>query len=68
MADDRRAERLVPYVQALTDVERPGIEAITLDRWDPYRQTVREQVPDGERKCVYLVQNIETLAHQGDAA
>ena len=68
MADDRRAERLVPYVQALTDAERPGIEAIAMDRWDPYRQTVREQVPDGERKSVYPVQNIETLAHQGDAA
>ena len=54
MADDRRAERLVPYVKGLPDAERPGIEAIAMEMWDPYRQTVREQVPDGERKSVYL--------------
>jgi transposase len=53
VADDRRADSLVPYFQGLSEAERTGITAIAMDMWEPYRKTVREQVPDGERKIVF---------------
>jgi transposase len=31
VADDRRAENLVPYFQGLTEAERTGIEAVAMD-------------------------------------
>ena len=53
VADDRRAESLVPYFRGLSEAERSGIEAIAMDMWDPFRKTVRDEVPDGERKIVF---------------
>lgn len=65
VADDRRAESLVPYFQGLTEAERTGITAIAMDMWEPYRKTVREQVPDGERKIVF--DKFHVLQHVGVA-
>ena len=65
VADDRRAESLVPYFQGLTEAERMGITAIAMDMWEPYRKTVREQVPDGERKIVF--DKFHVLQHVGVA-
>jgi transposase len=63
VADYRRAESLVPYFQGLTAPERTGIEAIAMDMWEPYRKTVREQVPDGERQIVF--DQFHVLQHVG---
>lgn len=65
VADDRRAGSLVPYFQGLTAPERNGIQAIAMDMWEPYRKTVREQVPDGERKIVF--DKFHVLQHVGVA-
>ena len=65
VADDRRADSLVSYFQGLTEPERNGIEAIAMDMWEPYRKTVREQVPDGERKIVF--DKFHILQHVGVA-
>ena len=65
VADDRRAESLVPYFQGLTESERNGIQAIVMDMWEPYRKTVREQVPDGEQKIVF--DKFHVLQHVGVA-
>ena len=65
VADDRRANSLVPYFQGLTEAERTGITAIAMDMWEPYRKTVREQVPDGERKIVF--DKFHVLQHVGVA-
>lgn len=65
VADDRRAESLVPYFQGLTEAERTGITAIAMDMWEPYRKTVREQVPDGARKIVF--DKFHVLQHVGVA-
>jgi transposase len=65
VADDRRADSLVPYFQGLSEAERTGIEAIAMDMWDPYRKTVREQVPNGERKIVF--DKFHVLQHVGIA-
>jgi transposase len=53
VADDRTAETLAGYFAGLTVEERTAIEAIAMDMWDPYRKTVRDYVPDGERKIVF---------------
>lgn len=65
VADDRRADSLAPYFQGLTALERNGIQAIAMDMWDPYRKTVREQVPDGEQKIVF--DKFHVLQHVGVA-
>ena len=68
VADDRRADSLVPYFQGLSEAERAGVEAIAMDRSEPYRKTVREQLPDGERKIVFdqfhMWQHVATAVDQ----
>lgn len=53
VADDRKAESLVPYFAGLTEAEREGITAIAMDMWEPYRKTVRAHVPEADRKIVF---------------
>lgn len=65
VADDRKAESLVPYFQSLTEKERDGIEAIAMDMWEPYRKTVRAQVPDADEKIVF--DKFHVLKHVSDA-
>lgn len=50
---DRKAESLVPYFAGLSEAERAGIKAIVMDMWEPYRTTVRDQVPDADAKIVF---------------
>lgn len=65
VADDRKAESLVTYFTGLTDAERAGIVAIAMDMWEPYRKTVRAQVPDADAKIVY--DKFHVLQHVSDA-
>ena len=65
VADDRKAESLVPYFRALSPRERDGIEAIAMDMWEPYRKTVREHIPDADRKIVF--DKFHVLQHVGEA-
>jgi transposase len=53
VADDRAAETLAGCFDGLTIDERLAIEAVVTDRWDPYRRTVRDYVPDGDLKIVF---------------
>ncbi len=48
-----RPSSLVPYFTALSPAERDGIEAIVMDRWEPYRTTVRLLVTDADAKIVF---------------
>lgn len=65
VADDRKAESLVPYFEGLTPDERDGIEAIAMDMWEPYRKTVRAQVPGADEKIVF--DKFHVLQHVSDA-
>jgi transposase len=65
VADDRKAESLEPYFQGLTPEQREGIEAIAMDMWEPYRKTVRGQVPEADRKIVF--DKFHVLQHVSDA-
>ena len=53
VADDRKAASLDGYFRGLTLAERLGIEAIAIDMWEPYRQSVRRWVPDADAKIVF---------------
>ena len=53
VADDRTADTLAGYFEALSIEDRLAIEAIAMDMWDPYRKTVRDYVPDGDSKIVF---------------
>lgn len=50
---DRKASSLVPYFTALSPTERAGITAVVMDMWEPYRATVRQLVPEADRKIVF---------------
>jgi transposase len=65
VADDRKAESLVPYFQGLTLEEREGIEAIAMDMWEPYRKAIREEVPNADAKIVF--DKFHVLQHVSDA-
>jgi transposase len=53
VANDRTAETLASYFDALSIDDRLAIEAIAMDMWDPYRKAVRDYVPDGDTKIVF---------------
>jgi transposase len=53
VADDRKATSLTGYFTTLTEPQRDGIAAIAMDMWEPYRTTLRAQVPDADRKIVF---------------
>ena len=65
VADDRKAESLVPYFAGLTPEQRDGIEAIAMDMWEPYRKTVRAHVPGADAKIVF--DKFHVLQHVSDA-
>ena len=65
VADDRKAESIVPYFEELTPEQRAGITAIAMDMWEPYRKTVREQVPAADAKIVF--DKFHVLQHVSDA-
>lgn len=68
VADDRKASSLTSYFAALTPEQRSGITAIAMDMWEPYRKTVREQVPDADAKIVFdkfhIMQHVGTAVDQ----
>lgn len=65
VADERRAESLAGYFAGLTEAQRTGITAIAMDRWEPYRQTVRAHVPEADGKIVF--DKFHVFHHVADA-
>lgn len=51
--DDRRKESLDRYFSLLMPRQRAKIEAIATDIWDPYLASIREHVPEAEKKLVF---------------
>lgn len=54
-----------PIFTGLSEAERAGIKAIAMDMWEPYRKTVREQVPAADEKIVF--DKFHVLQHVSDA-
>lgn len=53
VADDRQAVSLAPFFEGLSEAQRTGITAVAMDRWEPYRQTLRGHLPEADRKIVF---------------
>jgi transposase len=65
IADDRKQASLDGYFQGLTDAQRAGIEAVAMDMWEPYIQSVLTHLPEGARKIVF--DRFHIMGHMGDA-
>lgn len=52
LAEERTKESLDGFFKGLSKDQREGIDTIAMDMWEPYRQSVREHVPNAEEKMV----------------
>lgn len=68
VADDRTKDTLAGYFEALSIEDRLAIEAIAMDMWDPYRKTVRDYVPDGDRQDRVRSIPRHTARHRSDGS
>jgi transposase len=58
LADERKQASLDGYFTGLTPEQRSQIQAVAMDMWEPYVQSVRAHVPQAERKIVFDVFHI----------
>lgn len=58
LADERKQASLDGYFADLTPAQRGQIQAVAMDMWEPYVQSVRAYVPQAERKIVFDVFHI----------
>jgi transposase len=65
VSDGRTQGSLDGYFQGLTPAQRDGIEAVAMDMWGPYIQSVRTQLPAGRRKIVF--DRFHIMGHMGKA-
>jgi len=65
LADDRKQASLDGYLTKLTEAQRAGIEAVAMDMWPPYVESVRTHVPAGASKIVF--DRFHIMGHMGDA-
>jgi transposase len=65
VAEDRKQESLDGFWGTLTEGRRNGIEAVAMDMWDLYVESVREHVADADRKIVF--DKFHVAQHLGQA-
>src|ERR1700690_1861061 len=65
VAEDRKQESLDGFWGTLTEGQREGIEAVAMDMWDPYVNSVREHVADADQKIVF--DKFHVAQHLGQA-
>jgi transposase len=53
IADDRKQASLDPYFESFSPEERRGINAVAMDMWEPYVNSVRQYLDDAENKIVF---------------
>jgi transposase len=53
LGEERKQASLDAFFTELTPERCARIEAVAMDMWDPFRQSVLAHVPDGESKIVY---------------
>lgn len=65
VAEDRKQSSLDGFWKTLTTEQVDGIEAVAMDMWDPYLESVREHLPEAERKIVF--DKFHVAKHLGEA-
>ena len=53
IADERKEASLTSYFDTLCDDQRGGIEAVAMDMWDPYINSVRANLAEADKKIVF---------------
>jgi transposase len=65
VGEERKQASLDGYFTSLTLAQREAIEAIAMDMWEPYLQSVRTYVPGAETKIVF--DRFHIMGHMGTA-
>jgi transposase len=65
VAEERRESSLDEFWPTLTEEQKEGIEGVAMDMWDPYINSVRNHLPDADKKIVFDKYHI--ASHLGDA-
>lgn len=65
VAEDREQNSLDGFWPTLTEKQRDGIEAVAMDMWDPYVNSVQEYLPESANKIVFDKYHI--ARHLGEA-
>lgn len=65
VGEGRKQESLDAYFEGLSTTQRQGIEAVAMDMWEPFIQSVVSHVPKGAEKIVFDKYHI--MDHVGDA-
>jgi len=65
VAEERKEASLAGFWAMLTPEQKDGIEAISMDMWEPFINSVRTNVPDADSKIVFDKYHI--ASHLGNA-
>ena len=65
VAEDREQSSLDGFWSTITAEQRASIEAVALDMWDPYLASLREHLPEAEKKVVF--DKFHVAKHLGEA-
>jgi len=65
VAEGRQQASLDGFWKTLSEEQKQDIEAVAMDRWDPYVASVREHVPGAEKKIVF--DKFHIAQHLGEA-
>jgi transposase len=65
VGDERKESSLQGFWDMLTADQKAGIEAVSMDMWDPFINSVRANVPNAEEKIVFDKYHI--ASHLGNA-
>jgi transposase len=65
IADDRKQSSLDGYFGAFSPAQRATITAVAMDMWEPYINSVKENLTDAEKKIVF--DRFHIMKHMGEA-
>lgn len=65
IADDRKQSSLDPYFEGLSTSELERIEAVVMDMWEPYVNSVSQHLEDAKKKIVF--DRFHIMKHMGTA-
>jgi transposase len=65
VAEDREQRSLDGFWSTITDNQRASIQAVAVDMWDPYLASLREHLPEAEKKTVF--DKFHIAQHLGEA-
>jgi transposase len=65
VAEDREQRSLDGFWSTITDQQRASIQAVALDMWDPYLASLKEHLPEAEKKAVF--DKFHVAKHLGEA-